>query len=98
MKLRYKISKLATSDLEDIWLYTLSTWSRSQADKYYHSMIKSIELICTHPQIGKSLDEIKKGHRYFHSGQHMIIYKVNNDMIFIDRILHQSMDIESKFI
>ena len=40
------------------------------------------------------MDEIKKGHRRDIYKSHMIIYKINHDNIYIDRILHTKMDIE----
>ncbi|TAE90559.1 MAG: type II toxin-antitoxin system RelE/ParE family toxin, partial [Bacteroidetes bacterium] len=30
----YKISNEAKTDIENIWLYTLATWSVEQADRY----------------------------------------------------------------
>ena len=94
MSLPFRISHLAELDLEQIWLYTFNNWSKRQADKYYKTLIRAIEEICRHPELGKKLNHIKKGHRMLLVKSHLVIYKVANETIWIDRILHKSMDIE----
>ncbi len=37
---RFRISKQATNDLNDIWIYTLRKWSKDQADRYYNLIIE----------------------------------------------------------
>ncbi len=38
---RYRLSPLAETDLEDIWLYTLETWSLEQADRYLRTLFSA---------------------------------------------------------
>lgn len=92
MIFNYEISSLALSDLDSIWFYTQNKWSTKQANIYYKEIIAVIENLCNHPEIGKPLDEVKKGHRRINMRFHMIIYKIQGSRICIDRILHQSMD------
>jgi toxin ParE1/3/4 len=94
MMLNFKISKLGLDDLENIWEYTVEVWSVDQANKYYKEIFSEIDKICVDSNIGKPIDEIKKGHRRTNVKSHMIIYKVIGTTIYIDRILHQKMDIE----
>jgi len=96
MKSRYEISELAIQDLEGIWQFTVGNWSVKQANKYYELLIEAIEQICKFPQIGKSIESIKKHHRMYQVKSHLIIYKIVDDFIWIDRILHQRMDILSR--
>ncbi|MEZ5023902.1 MAG: type II toxin-antitoxin system RelE/ParE family toxin [Chitinophagales bacterium] len=96
MKFSYKISTLAKDDLENIWIYTYENWSLEQADKYYESIINEFESICQHTKIGKSIEEIKSQHRIHPFQSHLIIYKIKHDKIWIDRILHKQMDIETR--
>ncbi|MBK9257411.1 MAG: type II toxin-antitoxin system RelE/ParE family toxin [Saprospiraceae bacterium] len=95
MKDSYEISRLALKDLDDIWHYTIEHWSKQQANKYYKEIFAVIDEICNNSEIGKSIDEIKIGHKRVNVKSHMIIYKVNREIIYIDRILHQKMDIEN---
>ena len=94
MKYNYELSRLAMMDIDDIWLYTAENWSKQQANKYYKEIFELIYEICNNAEIGKPIDYIKVGHRRKNAKSHMIIYKIKQETIFIDRILHQSMDIE----
>lgn len=98
MRYDFEISQLAELDLENIWLYTLQNWSHKQADKYYRLIISEIYSICDNPEIGKAIEELKMEHRVRKIESHIIIYKIKRDKIWIDRILHQRMDIESRLI
>lgn len=95
MKLNFEISKLALEDLDNIWEYTAGQWSKEQANEYYNEIFSVIGKICEKSDIGKPIDEIKKGYRRTTVKSHMIIYKVKGLTIYIDRILHQKMDIEN---
>ena len=92
--LNFEISKLGLEDLENIWEYTVEQWSIEQANKYYNEIFSEINKICVNIDFGKPIDEIKKGHRRANVKSHMILYKVKGTTIYIDRILHQKMDIE----
>jgi toxin ParE1/3/4 len=94
MKLKFVISEFALKDLDIIWEYTVEQWSKEQANKYFNEIFSAIDKICENSDTGKPIDEIKKGHRRNNVKSHMIIYKVKKSTIYIDRILHQKMDIE----
>jgi toxin ParE1/3/4 len=94
MKFNFKLSRLALEDLDEIWEYTAEHLSKQQANKYYKAIFEVINEICNNSEKGKPIDEIKKGHRRVNVKSHMIIYKVKSEIIFIDRILHQHMDLE----
>ena len=93
MNLRYELSHLAKLDLENIWKYTAKKWSVNQANSYYELLINQVSEICKNPNIGKSLEQIKMEHRAMQVKSHLIIYKVKNKIVFVDRVLHQRMDI-----
>ena len=94
MKLNFEISRLALEDLDNIWEYTAKQWSKEQANKYYNEIFSVIDKIRQNSDIGQPIDEIKKGHRRTNVKSHLIIYKVKVTKVYIDRILHQKMDIE----
>lgn len=95
MKLDYQLSKLALRDIDEIWIYTVQHWSIEQAEKYYMLIFDGIDSICRNPNMGSPLTEVTEFHRRLQVGSHMLIYKQRNNLIFIDRILHQRMDIEN---
>lgn len=94
--LEFRISKLAKRDLEKIWNFTANEWSPTQANKYYNSLIRGIKSICKNPGIGRSIQEVKKEHRILPIKSHLIVYKFDRNIVFVDRILHRRMDIDSR--
>lgn len=96
--MKYKISKEAALDLENIWLYTFETWSEEQADRYYSLLLDEIEEVAKRPKSGRDQGHIRKGYLRTRVKSHFIFYKVNSkeDQIEIIRILHQRMDIEAR--
>jgi len=94
MKLNFEISKLALEDLENIWEYTVEQWSKEHANIYYNEIFSETGKICENPDTGNPIEEIKKVHRRTNVKSHMIIYKVKGTTLYIDRILHQKMNIE----
>lgn len=61
----YKISNEAAIDLENIWLYTIETWSEEQANRYLDLIFDEIEYLSIKPQSGTDYSYIRKG--YFRS-------------------------------
>lgn len=97
MKNHFRISEKALEDLENIWLYTLESWSAEQADRYYNLLIDECEYVSNHFESGKSYDFIKKGYKAAIVKSHLIFYRSAEDgVVEIIRILHQSMDIEDR--
>jgi toxin ParE1/3/4 len=88
----YKLSNKAAEDFEQIYEYTYLNFGEDKADIYTDEMDKCLLLLSSSPQIGRSVDKIKKG-AYRHDHQHhAIFYLIENNYIFITRILHQQMN------
>jgi toxin ParE1/3/4 len=94
--MNYELSRLAQTDLEEIWNYTAKNWSVNQANKYYETIFQEIERICQNSDIGKSIRTIKELHRIHPVKSHIIIYKLEKQSVWIDRILHKRMNIETR--
>ncbi len=92
----YKISNEAAIDLENIWLYTIETWSEEQANRYLDLIFDEIEYLTLKPQSGTDCTAIRKGYFRSRVKSHFIFYKINTSKneLEIIRILHQQMDIE----
>ena len=95
-KLRLFIREEAYFDLENIWAYTLETWSLRQADKYYNDLIEAIEFLCESPKTGKSVEHLRKGYRSFKVNSHLIFYITTEFELDVIRILHSQMDIPNR--
>lgn len=97
-KLPFIISKKAVIDLNQIWVYTLETWSLAQADRYYSLIFDEIDHICLNPDSGKVMDHVRTGYRASKVKSHLIFYRIVNQTVEVIRILHESMDIPSRAI
>jgi toxin ParE1/3/4 len=95
---KFKFSKKAIEDLSAIWEYTYDEWSELQADKYYNMLIETCNEIADNPDIGKDYSLIAKNIYGITSGRHIVFYRrLRPKNVEIVRILHEQMDLKSKF-
>lgn len=96
--MKFRLSKKAEKDLEKIWLYTLQTWSREQADRYLNLIFDEIEFLSRNPKTGQDFGLIRKNYRCSKVKSHLIFYtfKKSTDFIEVIRILHERMDLENR--
>jgi len=96
--MKFKISREASRDIENIWLYTFKIWSIEQANRYFNLIMDEIEYLAENPKSGIDYDEVRKGYFRSRIKSHFIFYIINQQHkeIEIIRILHQSMDIETR--
>ena len=93
----YRLSNKAIQDLEDIWIFTLETWSQKQADRYYNLIISEIEYLASNPSSSKDISFVKTGYLSAKVKSHIIFYKkFDTDSIEVIRILHERMDLENR--
>lgn len=96
--MRYKISAKAAEDIENIWLYTVETWSLEQADRYLDLIFDEIEYLAANPTAGKDFSHVRKNYRRSNVKSHIVFYRhlKNQSDIEVIRVLHQRMDIETR--
>ena len=88
----YKLTIVADIDLEGIWEYTRSQWSKSQAGIYLHKLEKCFIALAENPGLGKQRYELAGSPWSYHCEKHVIFYRITNQGIEIIRVLHDSMD------
>jgi len=89
--LELHIQLRARNDLRGLWIYSFKRWGEKKADQYYEEIIKGLDLIATHSEIGIACDDIKTGYRCFTINEYDVYYKISNTRIVIIRVLHESM-------
>lgn len=96
--MNYELSIEAKKDLENIWFFTLETWSSEQADRYVNLIIDEIEYLAIHPKAGRISSHIRKDYFSSKVKSHIIFYRILNrkKSIEVIRILHQRMDIVNR--
>ncbi len=93
---RYRISRQARSDLDDIWLYIASD-NLSAADHFIDQLVGKFQTLTTQPGIGRTRDELGESLRSFPVGNYVIFYRPMQDGIEIIRVLSGFRDIPNVF-
>jgi toxin ParE1/3/4 len=93
---RYKISRQAEQDLEDIWTY-LAEKDSIAADVVLAQILNKFPMLAQFPATGRKRDDLLTGLRSFPAKPYVMFYTNRADSIEILRVLHQSRDIESEF-
>ena len=94
---RYRLSKLAESDLDEIWVYVSGDRGVEAADRMVAEIVDRFILLATHPQSGRLRGDIAAGLRSFPVHGHIIYYRRERARILVARVLHGSRDQVSAF-
>ena len=93
---KFLLSSKAKTDLIKIAKYTQLTWGIPQRNDYLKKLDSTFKLLAAEPELGVNCDYIREGYSKYAQVSHVIYYKkYKNNQIFIVRILHKSMDINS---
>ena len=90
----FRLSPRAVTDLEEIWLYTLQSWSPEQADSYYYAIMAAVAALADGAKTGRAVD-IRDGYFKFAVGSHFVFYRKADSGLDVIRILHQRIDHDS---
>lgn len=98
--LKLVLASSARKDLADIWDYTLDTWGKVQARKYYGELahlirdMRNERVVVSFPCQSKEYGQV----RYvMYKRYHMIFYYIRDDTLEILRICHQRSDWNAAF-
>ena len=89
----FRLTPRAEIDLEDIWLYTLRTWSLAQADRYVETLFAAFEDLAAGRKTGRPVD-FGKGYLKIPVEAHVVFFRMTNDGLVVVRVLHRRMDVE----
>ena len=70
----------------------MNNYKVHQEGKYYNILCDALDLIESNPFAGHKRLDLSDKHRSLAAGQHVIVYQVIEQKIFISRILHSRMD------
>jgi toxin ParE1/3/4 len=85
----YRLGPKSTSDLSEIFGYTLDNWGEHQALNYIDDLARCFQRLADSPGLGRPC-AFFPGIRCFEHGKHVIFYKQDRHGILVSRILHQS--------
>lgn len=71
--------------------FTEQTWNTAQAKKYVNEIESCCSLLAANPSLGRSFRGPRPNLRRMEQGSHVIFFSVEQEGIFVARILHKSM-------
>ena len=90
---RYRLSRLAQADLDNIWLYIASRGSVGGASRVIHRITEVFPVLARMPRTGRSRDDIAPDVSSFPVDHYLIYYRTNSEGgIQISRIIHRLRD------
>ena len=93
---RYRLSRQARSDLDDIWLYIASD-NTNAADRFIDKLLAKFQTLATKPGVGRTRYELGESVRSFPVGNYVIFYRAMQDGIDVVRVLSGFRDIPNVF-
>ncbi|MEL6661764.1 MAG: type II toxin-antitoxin system RelE/ParE family toxin [Pseudomonadota bacterium] len=93
-ELTIRFTKSARAELIDIAEYTAETWGEAQQKRYLSGLDDKLRLLTKHPALGKSRADLSGDVFTFPFGRHLVLYRVQDEVLQILGFPHQSMDIE----
>lgn len=92
----YRLAPQAEADVEDIAFYVfLDSGSLEIADRLVHSITERFELLGRYPRAGRTRDDLRPGLRGFPVGEYVLLYRVEETVAVILRVVRGSRDLES---
>jgi toxin ParE1/3/4 len=91
-KYKLKITEPALLDAEGISAYTFDHWGEQHAETYMREIDRAVQAIADDPDLGRERYGVARAIKGRKSGSHIIFYRVQDQIIYIMRILHESMD------
>jgi toxin ParE1/3/4 len=88
-----QVSPQAQQDIINILRYTGETWGQEQLKSYSSKLDTALILIAQNPEIGYRNLNLSEVHRLYHVGSHVVVYRIEDTIISVVRILHQRMDL-----
>lgn len=82
----------ARSDLVAIRDYSLEQFGPEAADLYFLGFDEAFDLLSEHPLAGAAYPNLGTGMRCLTHRRHRLLYRVEEDVVLIVRIVHHAMD------
>lgn len=90
----FRLTPAAEADLDDIWQYTMRTWSAERADRYTDDLFDGFDLLVHNPNLGRKVEGFGARYRRLPVQHHLVFYiaEPSGDVLIV-RILHERVDV-----
>jgi len=90
--IRFRVSKNALRELDEIFVYWARRASLEVADRLVEALEEHFALLGESPGIGRRCDEIAAGVRCFPAGKYLIYYRKARGSVEILHVFHGARD------
>ena len=90
----YVLSNTADADLDNIYTYSFEAYGENKADAYFLDLRDCLQRLADTPLLGRPAKVVRPDLFRHEHARHIVFYLIENDGIFIARILHCAMDVE----
>ena len=94
--MRVRVSRLATKDLDEIWLF-IAQDNLAAADRFVDSLTDSFPPLASFPRLGRSREDLGLGLRSFPVKNCLVVYRLRKDMVEIVRVIRAGRDVNALF-
>ncbi|HPG07117.1 MAG: type II toxin-antitoxin system RelE/ParE family toxin [Saprospiraceae bacterium] len=94
---RLIISGEAYDDLKDVLNFAYTEFGEGQWNNYKNILDNALRQLLNNPLIGRYREDLPQPYRALLAGLHVLIYRVQDETIYVIRILHQRMDFTYRF-
>lgn len=91
--MKVELSPRAVRDLRDIRRRSRLDWRAAQSTRYHQQIWSRLHQLEKHPYIGQVRDELGDT-RQFGAGHHLALYRIEEERIVVQRIVHERMSVE----
>ena len=92
----YRLTEAAADDIEGILTDSFETFGAAQTETYIRSLRQCLDLLGAHPEMGYSVDDLRRGYRRFPHQSHVVFYTKVDTGVLIVRVLHHSRDVRKE--
>lgn len=85
---RLTFRPLAEADLSTIWDFTAERWSVEQAESYLTGLQDMLALLCGHPEIARSVQELNPPVKLYPYRSHLVIFTAGETSLEVIRVVH----------
>jgi len=93
---KYRLSPLASEDLDGIYDYTFDEWGVDQVHVYRRHIEKALKEIAQDPRRpgSKERGDLLEGCRSYRVEHHYLFYRIRESHVEVGRVLHETMNFE----
>jgi toxin ParE1/3/4 len=92
-----ELSNEAYDDLVNIQNYTYKNYGEAKWTDYGYDLDEAMIHILHNPLSGHTRDDVPSGYQTWAVNEHVMIYRIEKEVVYLVRILHGKMDFRFQF-